>query len=64
MLHHTAVTKQLTAKWPYIANVVFQIVQNCGDKSYFVDFRGAIARSAPGPRTFTTRTTLFPENTI
>jgi len=28
MLHQTAVPKQWTIKWPYIANVVFQIVQN------------------------------------
>ena len=28
--HNTAVTKQRTAKWPYIANAVFWIVQNHG----------------------------------
>jgi len=28
ILHNTAVTKQWTAKWPYIANVVFRIVKN------------------------------------
>jgi len=30
ILHNTAVTKQWTAKWPYIANAVFRIVQNHG----------------------------------
>jgi len=39
-LHSSAVTKQRTAKWPYIANAVFRIVQNHGGKSYFVGFRG------------------------
>ena len=28
ILHNTAVTKQRTVKWPYIANDVFRIVQN------------------------------------
>jgi len=27
-------TKQWTAKWSYIANTVFQVVQNHGEKSY------------------------------
>jgi len=31
MLRNTAVTKQRTAKWPYIANAVFRIVQNHGE---------------------------------
>ena len=26
-------------KWPYIVNVVFQIVENCGEKITFVGFR-------------------------
>jgi len=38
MLHNTAVTKQWTEEWPYIANAVFRIVQNHGDKSYFRRF--------------------------
>jgi len=38
MLHCTAVTKQCTAKWPYVANVVLRIVQNHEDKSYFRRF--------------------------
>jgi len=38
MLHNTAVTKQWTAKWPYITKVVFRIVQNHGEKSYFCRF--------------------------
>jgi len=32
------VTKQFTAKWPYIANAVFRIAQNHGEKSYFRRF--------------------------
>jgi len=28
MLHNTVVSKQWTAKWSYIANAVFRIVQN------------------------------------
>jgi len=35
MLHCTAVTKQWTAKWLYVTNAVFRIVQNHGGKSYF-----------------------------
>jgi len=31
MHHNTAVTNQLTAKWPYITNAVFWIVQNHGE---------------------------------
>jgi len=31
VIHNTAVTKQWTAKWPYIANAVFQIVQKPGE---------------------------------
>jgi len=31
LFHTSAVTKQWTAKWPYIANAVFRIAQNyCG----------------------------------
>jgi len=33
------VTKQLTAKWSYIANAVFRIAQNHGEKVTFVGFR-------------------------
>jgi len=29
-VHYTAVTKQWTAKWPYITNVILRIVQNHG----------------------------------
>ena len=33
-------TEQWTAKWPYIANGLLQIVQNHGEKSYFrIGFR-------------------------
>jgi len=35
VLSQTAVTKQLTAKWPYISNAVFPILQNHGEKSCF-----------------------------
>jgi len=38
MLYNIAVTKQLMSKWPYIANAVFQIVQNLREKSYFCRF--------------------------
>jgi len=31
------------AKWSYIANAVFRIVQNHGEKVYLVGFTGAIA---------------------
>ena len=31
MFHNTAVTKQWTAKWPFIADVVIRIVQNHGE---------------------------------
>jgi len=31
MLHNPAVTKQWTTKWPYIANVVFQVAENRGE---------------------------------
>jgi len=33
MLHNSAVTKQWTAKWPYIAIAVSRIVQNHGEQS-------------------------------
>jgi len=32
------VTKQWMAKWPYIANAIFRIVQNQGEKTYFRSF--------------------------
>jgi len=32
------VAKQLVAKWRYIANAVFRIVQNHGELSYFRRF--------------------------
>jgi len=38
LLHDTAVTKQWTAKYPYIANAVFRIVHSHGEKSYFRRF--------------------------
>jgi len=37
------VKKQWTAKWPYIANALFRIIQNHGEKVTYVGFRGAIA---------------------
>jgi len=40
MLHNTAVTKQWMAKWPYIANAIFRIVQIMVNKVTFVCFRG------------------------
>ena len=46
-LHNTAVTKQWTSKWPYIANAVFRIVKIMVKKVIFVRFRGAIARITP-----------------
>jgi len=30
-LHNTALTRQWTAKWAYIANAFFRIVQNHGE---------------------------------
>ena len=33
-------TKQLTVKWPYIANAVFRIAQNHGEKNNFRRFSG------------------------
>jgi len=47
MLHSTAVTKQWTSKRPYIANAVFRIVQNHGEKSYFRRFQGGDHTIAP-----------------
>ena len=38
ILDNTAVTKQWTEKWPYIANSVFRIVQNRDEKRYFRRF--------------------------
>jgi len=40
------VTKQWTAKWPYIANAVFWIVKMMVKEVTFAGFRGAI--SHPG----------------
>jgi len=40
------VTKQLTAKWPCIANGVFRIAQNHGEKVTFVGFKGGGDRPA------------------
>ena len=44
-------TKEGKAKWPYIANAVFRIVQNHDDSTQvtFVGFRGKNA--PPGPTT-------------
>ena len=36
--YNAAVTKQWMSKWPYIANAVYQIVQNLGEKGYFRRF--------------------------
>jgi len=47
MVHNTAVTKQWTAKCSNIANAVYRIVQNHGEQSYFVGFKGAIAPLDP-----------------
>jgi len=40
------VTKQQAAKWPYIANAVFRIVQNYG---YFADFSEALTPRGSSP---------------
>jgi len=41
MLHNTAVKKEWTTKWPYIANGVFsRIVKMLVNKVTFVGFRG------------------------
>jgi len=45
MFHNTAVTKQWTAKWPYIGNAGFRIVQNYGEKSYSCRFLGGYRRN-------------------
>jgi len=51
LLHDTAVTKQWTAKYPYIANAVFRIVHSHGGKSYFRRFlESPPPGSAPEPR--------------
>jgi len=47
ILHNTAVTKQYTAKWLYISNAVFQIVQNMVKKVTFAGFRGMVALLDP-----------------
>ena len=31
IFHNTAVAKQWTAKWPFVANAVFRVVQNHGE---------------------------------
>jgi len=41
--------KQWTTKWLYIANVVFRIVQNYGEKVAFIGFKGAIAPPGSAP---------------
>ena len=40
MLHSTVVTKQRTAKWPYIANLVFALYKIMVNKVNFRSFRG------------------------
>jgi len=47
LLHNTGVTKQWTAKWPYIANAVFRIVQYHREKVTFGGFREGITPIAP-----------------
>jgi len=47
ILHNTAVTKQWTSKWPYIANAVFRIVKIMVKKVIYVRFKGAIAPITP-----------------
>jgi len=42
-LRNTAVTKQWTAKWPYIAIAVFQLHKIVVNKVTFLKSRGAIA---------------------
>jgi len=37
-VHNTVVTQKWAAKWPYIANAVFRIAQNHGEKSSFHRF--------------------------
>jgi len=44
-----AVYRERTTKWPYIANIVFQLYKNMVNKVTFLGFMGAIAQSpAPG----------------
>jgi len=61
VLHNNAVTKQWTAKWRYVANVVFRVAQNYGEQSYFRGFGGEIASpgSAPVVRLVTVESTRF-----
>jgi len=47
ILHNTAVTKQWTSKWPYIAIVVFRIVKIMVKKVIFVRFGGAVTPITP-----------------
>ena len=49
VLHNTTVTKQWMTKWPYIANAVFQIVDNVMvTKVTLVGFSGGSNRPFPG----------------
>jgi len=41
--------KKWTAKWPYIANAVFRIVQNHGEKRYFCRIEGGRSPQSPRP---------------
>jgi len=47
MLYNTAVIKNWTAKWPYIANAVSRIVQNHGEQSSFRRFWGVCGHNHP-----------------
>jgi len=49
ILHNKSVTKQWMKKWPYIANVVFWIVQYYGEKVAFVGFRWGDRLNRPPP---------------
>jgi len=49
MLHNTAMTKQWTAKWAFLANVFFELYKLMTNKVTFVVFRGKIAPIAPVP---------------
>jgi len=41
------VTKQITARWSFIANAVFRIAQNLGKNVTFAGLRWAIAPISP-----------------
>ena len=47
MLYNTAVTKNWTAKWPYIATAVSRIVPNHGEQSSFRRFWGVYGHNHP-----------------